>query len=115
MSNPTHADPEPDHSIPYDGCSCGDPFCEGCHEDPGACDDESPATPNELYAPCVVCSQPVTHGCNTAVCSEACLAACRPCPVCHELVAPGGDSYCGAYCASIDAAEEREAERRCGC
>jgi hypothetical protein len=25
---------EPDHSIPYDGCSCGDPFCEGCDSAP---------------------------------------------------------------------------------
>lgn len=22
--------PEPDHSIPYDGCPCGDAFCWGC-------------------------------------------------------------------------------------
>ena len=27
---PVATDPEPDHSIPYDGCACGDPFCEGC-------------------------------------------------------------------------------------
>lgn len=23
-------DAEPDGSIPYDGCECGDPFCSGC-------------------------------------------------------------------------------------
>lgn len=23
---------EPNHSIPYDGCACGDAFCHGCEE-----------------------------------------------------------------------------------
>ena len=27
-------DPEPDHSIPYDGCACGDAFCGGCEVRP---------------------------------------------------------------------------------
>lgn len=86
--------------------------CDEC----GSCDNCHPSCSFVTdAAACVVCGDPVTHGCNTAACSEACLAKCRPCPVCDELVAPGGDPFCGAYCARIAASEEREAERRCGC